>query len=362
MNFFTGILFSLTTVFILALIPFIGVGLLDQRYLFGVVIPYASVVIFIFGFIFKVLKWSFSPNPYRIPTTAGQQRSLPWIRHSKLDNPSSVPGVLGRMFFEVFLFRSLFRNTRLEFRNGERITYEWEKWLWIAALAFHYSLLVITLRHFRFFTEPIPWFVHVVQGIDGFLEMGIAPVSGYMTPGLFISGFIMPAAVIYLLLRRICLPQTRYISLPADYFPLFLLLGIACTGIMMRYMGDFMLFIFDTDWLSVPVVKVKALGLGLVTGRPIVPDEIGTIFFIHLFFVCVLLAYFPMSKLMHMGGVFLSPTRVLANNNRAKRHVNPWEYNVKTHTYEEYEDEFRQKMIDAGLPVDRMPGEEVEKE
>jgi hypothetical protein len=25
------------------------------------------------------------------------------------------------------------------------------------------------------------------------------------------------------------------------------------------------------------------------------------------------------------------------------------------HTYEEYEDEFREKMIEAGLPVDKMP-------
>lgn len=362
MNFFAGILFSLTTVFILALIPFIGVGVLNQRYLFGVVIPYASVALFIFGFIYKVLKWSFSPNPYRIPTTAGQQQSLPWIKQNKLDNPSSASGVLGRMFFEVFLFRSLFRNTRLEFRNGERITYEWEKWLWIAALLFHYSLLAVIIRHLRFFTEPIPWFVHVIQGIDGFLEMGIAPISGYMTPGIFISGFVLPAAVIYLLLRRIYMPQARYISLPADYFPLFLLLSIACTGIMMRYMGAFMLHLFNADSLSVPLVKVKALGLGLVTGRPVVPDEIGTIFFIHLFLICVLLVYFPMSKLMHMGGVFLSPTRALANNNRAERHVNPWEYDVKTHTYEEYEDEFRQKMIDAGLPVDRMQEDEAEKE
>ena len=38
-----------------------------------------------------------------------------------------------------------------------------------------------------------------------------------------------------------------------------------------------------------------------------------------------LAAYFPFSKLMHMAGVFLSPTRNLANNNRMVRHVNPVE-------------------------------------
>ena len=56
---------------------------------------------------------------------------------------------------------------------------------------------------------------------------------------------------------------------------------------------------------------------------------------------------------MHMGGVFLSPTRNLANNSRMKRHVNPWNYPVKTHTYQEWEDEFREKMRAAGMPLER---------
>jgi len=65
------------------------------------------------------------------------------------------------------------------------------------------------------------------------------------------------------------------------------------------------------------------------------------------------MVFIPMSKLMHMAGVFLSPTRNLANDNRMNRHVNPWNAPVKVHTYEEYEDEFRDKMKLAGLPVDK---------
>ena len=56
---------------------------------------------------------------------------------------------------------------------------------------------------------------------------------------------------------------------------------------------------------------------------------------------------------MHMGGIFLSPTRNLANDNRMNRHLNPWNAPVKVHTYEEYEDEFREKMKLAGLPVEK---------
>jgi hypothetical protein len=66
----------------------------------------------------------------------------------------------------------------------------------------------------------------------------------------------------------------------------------------------------------------------------------------------MLAAYFPFSKLMHAGGVFLSPTRNLANNSRSRRHVNPWNYPVKTHTYAEWEEEFHDKIQAAGIPLE----------
>jgi hypothetical protein len=71
------------------------------------------------------------------------------------------------------------------------------------------------------------------------------------------------------------------------------------------------------------------------------------LFYIHIFLVSVLFMYFPFSKLMHMGGVFLSPTRNLANNSRIVRHINPWNPDVKYHTYEAYEDDFRDHMVDV---------------
>ena len=77
-------------------------------------------------------------------------------------------------------------------------------------------------------------------------------------------------------------------------------------------------------------------------------------FFIHITLVSTLIAYFPVSKLMHMGGVFLSPTRNLANNSRAVRHINPWnDPNIKPHSYEDYEDDFRKAMKSVGLPLEK---------
>jgi len=326
MNFIVSILFSSVAITILVLIPWVGVYALDLRLLFGIIIPYVALATFFIGIIARVIGWARSPVPFRIPTTGGQQWSLPWIKSNPIDNPKSTAAVIVRMALEVLLFRSLFRNTKLEFRGGPKIGYEWEKWLWLAALAFHWSFLVVIIRHLRFFTEPIPAFVHWLEGLDGFLEVGIAPFSGFAVPGVLISGFVLLAALAFLFLRRVLSPQMAYISLPGDYFPLFLIIGI-----------------------------VSTLAMGLVSFHPTIPEGIGVIFFIHLFLVCVLLAYFPFSKLMHMAGIFLSPTRNLSNNSRFVRHVNPWDYPVKVHTYEEYEDEFRDKMIEAGLPVEKMP-------
>jgi nitrate reductase gamma subunit len=100
-------------------------------------------------------------------------------------------------------------------------------------------------------------------------------------------------------------------------------------------------------------VAVKQLALGLVTFTPVIPKEVGSLLFVHLFLLSALAAWFPFSKLMHMGGIFLSPTRNLANANRMKRHVNPWNYPVKVHTYEEWEEEFRDKIKAAGLPLEK---------
>ena len=98
-------------------------------------------------------------------------------------------------------------------------------------------------------------------------------------------------------------------------------------------------------------MAVKRLALGLATFHPVVPAGLSAFFFIHLMLVCILAVYFPFGKLMHLGGAFLSPTRNLANNNRSKRYINPWNYPVKTHTYAEWEEEFRDKIKVAGIPL-----------
>jgi nitrate reductase gamma subunit len=333
MSFGLSLWLSLLAVAGLALIAYIGVGAAHLNYLFGVIIPYAAFAIFIIGIIYRVLQWAARPVPFRIPTTAGQEKSFPWIKQNKIDNPSSGLGVIIRMAFEVLLFRSLFRNVRAELRGGPTLSYASAKWLWMAGMAFHWTFLIILVRHLRLFLEPVPSSIKLVESLDSFFQVG--------APLLYLTDVIFLFAVTYLFLRRVFIPQLRYISLPADYFPLFLIFGIGATGVLMRY------------FFKVSVVSAKELTMGFVNFNPKIPEGIGVIFYIHLFLISTLFAYFPFSKLTHMAGVFLSPTRNLANNNRAKQHVNPWNYPVKVHTYEEYEDDFREFMKDAGIPVEK---------
>jgi nitrate reductase gamma subunit len=320
-------------VVVLALLPLFGVKMAHQtQVFFGVFVPYAAVAVFVLGFIYRVVQWGKSPVPFCIPTTCGQQKTLPWIKHDKLENPATTLQVVGRMLLEVLVFRSLFRNMKTEMKDG-KVVYGSEKLLWLAGLAFHWSFFFIFVRHYRFFVQDVPSVIKMMEGVDSFFQIG-APLF-YMTDAVILG------AVTFLLFRRVYLPQIKYISLASDFFPLFLILGIAISGILMRY-------IFKTH-----IVAVKQLAMGLVSLSPTIPEGIGSLFYVHLFLICVLLMYFPFSKLMHMGGVFLSPTRNMANDSRIVRHINPWNYPVHVHTYEEYENDFREKMKKAGLPVEK---------
>ena len=115
-------------------------------------------------------------------------------------------------------------------------------------MAFHWALLVILIRHLRFFTNPVPVFVTFLEEADGFLEVGV--------PVFFVTSVIFLAALAFLLVRRLVIPQVRYISLLDDYFPLFLLLGIGLSGFWLRHLDK-------TD-----MVGVKELAVGLVSFQP----------------------------------------------------------------------------------------------
>jgi len=327
------IIYPAIIVLILILLPVVGVGVMGLHTIFGIMIPYSAFLFFLCALIYRIFVWAKAPQPFCIPTVCGQQTSLPWIKADAIESPSTPWGVVKRMVLEILLFRSLFRYDRVSIRGKERLVYHEGKLLWFGALLFHWSLLVIGIRHLRFFMEPIPYCVRMLHTIDGAFE--------FLIPSLFVTDKLVLVALIYLLLRRIVSSRIRYISLFTDYFALYLIGAVVGTGILMRYA------------YTVDLMEVKRFTMGLISLRPLISSELGMLLYCHLFLVSALLVYIPMSKITHMAGVFLSPTRNLINASRMKRYINPWNYPVKVHTYEEWEDEFRNAMKEAGLPVEK---------
>lgn len=229
-----------------------------------VVLPYLSAGIFLVGVLYRFILWMKAPVPLRIVTTPA---------------PKTRRGVAWRMAGDVLWFPSLIKA---------------DMPLWAAGWTFHMLLWMVLLRHLRYFLYPVPGWVEGIQ-----------------TAGLY-AGYLIPIPLAALLIRRLATERNLYISILGDYFSLFLLLGISVSG--------FLLGVFFRTY----IVDVKALALGLVHFNP-VQVEVHWLFALHFLLVLVLLIYFPFSKLMHAGGLFLSPTR----NQRAdfeKRFVNPWDH------------------------------------
>jgi nitrate reductase gamma subunit len=329
----TNVAISALLTAVLIFVPALGAGVSGFAVFFETIVPYAAFALFVVGVLYRVIRWAKSPVPFHIPTVSGQQKSLSWIRGGGTESPYTRWDLVKRMALEILFFRSLLRNDRVEIADKGRLVFSANRYLWLGGLVFHWSFFFIVLRHLRFFLEPVPAAVLVLEGADALFDVAI--------PTILITDFAILASVTYLFARRVIYPQIRYISLISDYFPLLLVISIVITGVLMRHF-------YRTD-----LFEVKRLAMGLVNFQPAGVQGVGILFHVHFFLVCVLLAYVPFSKLAHGAGILMSPTRNLMNDSRKRRHNNPWGYPVRVHTYEEYEDEFRDAMKEAGLPVEK---------
>jgi len=224
---------------------------------------YAATAILVVGVASKIRQYAKTPAPLKIPTTPA---------------PVTRQGVVLRMFREVAWFESLFRSN---------------KWIWIFAYLFHFGMFLVLARHLRYFTNPVWLWVDLIQPF-----------------GLY-AAFAMVAGLGGLWARRFLVDRVRYISALSDHLMLALLLAIAMTGMAMDY-------IIPTD-----IVALKAFFLGLMyfNWHPIPEDPL---LLVHLGLVATLMIIFPISKLLHVPGVFFSPTRNQVDNPREQRHIAPW--------------------------------------
>jgi len=111
-------MYSLIAVVVLFLLAYVGVKFPGGEVFFGVIIPYLAITIFVLGFINRVIDWARSPVPFRIPTTCGQQKTLPWIKPASIDNPSTTGGVIVRMFLEVVFLPVIIQKHKSRVESG----------------------------------------------------------------------------------------------------------------------------------------------------------------------------------------------------------------------------------------------------
>ncbi|MBL0149189.1 MAG: respiratory nitrate reductase subunit gamma [Ideonella sp.] len=224
---------------------------------------YAATAILVIGVGLKIRSYASTPAPLLIPTTPA---------------PTTTSGVAVRMAREVVFFESLFKSN---------------KWTWLFGWMFHAALLLVLLRHARYFQQPVWELIVLVQ-----------PFGTY-------AGFAMVAGLAGLWARRFLVDRVRYISTPSDHLHLALLVAIGLTGLGMR-------FVAHTD-----IVAVKAFMLGLMR-LDIQPLPADPVLLVHLTLVALLMIVFPISKLLHAPGLFFSPTRNQADRSREARHVAAW--------------------------------------
>jgi nitrate reductase gamma subunit len=227
------------------------------------VLFYAAFALLLGGLFVRIRDYARTPAPLLIPTTPA---------------PTTKSGVVLRMTREVLFFESLFKSNL---------------WIWGLGIAFHLGLALVLLRHLRYFTEPV-WL----------------PVALIQPFGIY-AGLLMLGGLAGLWARRILVERIRYISTPSDHLMLALLIAIAASGLMMK-------FITRTD-----VISVKAFFLGLMR-FDIQPLPADGLLYVHLGLVAALMIIFPFSKLLHAPGVFFSPSRNQVDNPREVRHIAPW--------------------------------------
>lgn len=227
------------------------------------VLFYAATAILIAGLVYRIRLYAKTPAPLKIATTPA---------------PTSRGGVVLRLFREVAFFESLFKSN---------------KWIWLFGFLFHFGLLLVLLRHLRYFIDPV-----------------LAPIVWIQPFGKY-AAFAMIAGLFGLWARRFLVDRVRYITQMSDHLILLLLVLIGISGASMT-------FVAHTD-----IVGLKSFIMGLFTFNWVeIPAD--PLLIVHLLLVAALMIIFPYSKLLHGVGVFFSPTRNQVDDPRENRHLSPW--------------------------------------
>ncbi len=185
--------------------------------------------------------------------------------------PATRFGVLSALLAESFFFPTLFRAS---------------VWTWLFGWVFHVCLLLTLIIHLRFFsiTPPllVAWFM---------------PYTSYVSWGLV-------AGLTGLLARRCLVDRLRYISTPADYLHLLLLLAIAVLG----------MFLSQSDSVNVYELILYVQSLLRLSSAHL---SSNLLLALHVLGACVVFCVYPFSKLFHGPLSWFNPTRSQPRRSRS---------------------------------------------
>ncbi len=226
-------------------------------FIIGGVLPYIAVTVFVAGMTFRLVKWLRVPVPFQLTLFPVSGTSL---------------GRFSAVLKEMLFFKSL--------RRGDSGS------LWFWSWIMHVMLILIIAGHvvgIYYLTHQFT-LIGLTEEISSRLSAAIGSLAGL--------GFF--AALVVLLFRRLTVKEVKYISDPADYFDIILLLSIVLTGMMMRLPG------VEIDLASIR----NYLGDVIMLSPSPIPKE--WLFVVHFSLVNLLLIYFPFSKLVHLAGFFVT--------------------------------------------------------
>ena len=220
------------------------------------ILVYVAVAVFIGGTIYQIIKW--------------RARAKSPIRQGMFPRPTGA-----RRFLKL---------------GWDSLLYPWvldtDRWMWFFVITMHAAGLGLFFGHTRLFGDA-----SFMLGIFG--EEGLEKLGGALGAGIGIFLFV---AFSYFLIRRMKYPY-KELSVPADYLLLLLILLLVLLGDHLRLTHPFEL----GDY--------RAYMASLVSLRPSYPDAIAEsparwVLTGHVLTACMLLIYFPFSKLIHAIGGF----------------------------------------------------------
>ena len=237
-------------------------------------LPILACCVFGLGILFRIWNWTRAPSPLSIPLTPA---------------PVSKGAVLGRLLGRMALMTNL-RYSSLAF--------------WLAVLTMHLGLAAVFWHHLGLALDPAPaWAV------------GARLAAAW-------AAYLLLAALFFLLVRRLASLPVVYLSTPADYLLLVLIICVVLSGLGLRLLA------------RVDLVVLKPYLAGIIMLDYGSPPPGGWLFLVHMFLGGALVVLIPFTRLCHGLMILFNPVLRQTDTARSKGHINPWDHSDQEHEME----------------------------